>query len=298
MHSMTGFGKAEGDCLGTWTTVEIKTVNHRFLETRFRTPHFLASHDTTFAAWIRGFLQRGSVDCSIRLLPSESQNMQKVAFTVQKESAESLWDAVQTLAQVAGHKTKPPLETWLSAALQSSKVLQVVEESPEAASFLEALKPIFEGALQACAQFRQKEGARLKKALEEDFNKLQVLTTEAEKEAANVPSLIHQKLTEKLSRWNLKSPVDPERLEWEVTYFASRAEVSEECVRLGSHLKEAFSLLESRDPVGRKLDFLIQEIGREWNTLGAKTQGFACAKLALEAKLHLEKLREQVQNVE
>jgi uncharacterized protein (TIGR00255 family) len=213
---------------------------------------------------------------------------------IDEGAAKSLIEACDWLH----YKYRTPQITPLEVLAMTNRIFLPVEETADSSALLEGLKDIFERALADLKKTREAEGARLKSILNEGLAELNRLVVQLAKLAPEHPKKIQEKLLQRITQWKMTTPLDAQRLEWEVAFFADRADITEEIDRLRSHAKEFASLLEGDKPVGRKLDFLTQELHREVNTVGSKTSMIEITRLTLEAKSAVEKLREQVQNVE
>ena len=145
---------------------------------------------------------------------------------------------------------------------------------------------------------REREGAKTKKVLSEGMASLKEMLDGIKSKAPDQPKKIQERIKEKLEKWQLTAPIDAQRLEWEVAFYADRADITEELDRIDMLISEFQSLVEKKGAIGRKLDFVVQELNREWNTLGSKTELNEITQCVVEAKSQIEKLRQQVQNVE
>lgn len=296
MQSMTGFGRSE-QVIGAYQySVEVRSVNHRYLDLRFRLPPALQAHESTFAEAVRACVQRGSIDVSIRqkIVAQEKAVEGGTRFVVDQRAAASYLEACQWLHQKYQLSAVPSLE-----AIQSTgKVILAVEDSLESAPLPPELRGLVDAALAALVGERRREGAQTQASLKQTVEALKALAGQWKTLADGHPEKIRERLTKKIQQWNLGGTADPQRLELEIAFFADRADISEEIQRFEAHLEEFSKLLSLKVPVGRKLDFLTQELHRETNTVASKADDLSLSRLAVEAKTAIEKLREQVQNVE
>jgi len=302
MNSMTGFGAAKGECLGRHFTVEVRSFNHRFLEAKLRLPPGCTDPllDQLLREVVRKKVQRGSLVITI------SETTAKVAAPAVRLDRELLLAYSQAVreATMALH-AGPEL-----AVERDARLLQLVLSQPgvmstadtltrSAEEYLTQLSPILKVALDKLDQSRTREGDSLRTDL---LGRLQIITRlrdEVAKMTALAPEQQKRRLSERLQRLtDSQVPVDQQRLAQEVALFADRVDVSEELTRLRAHLDEFVRLCESQAPVGRQLDFLMQEMNREANTLTSKAQSAEVAARVVAMKAELERLREQVQNVE
>ncbi len=296
MQSMTGFGRSEGVIGPTQYTVEVRSVNHRYLDMRFRLPAALAAFENTFAEILRAKIARGSLDISIRsrAVTTDKGVEGNTRFVVDMRAATSLVDACHALHAKFKTAATPSLEFFQA----SGKVFVAVEESQESAPLPTELRDLVTQALDALVKARNREGAQTQTSLQSTVASLKTLSAQWTQAAAGHPEKIRERLTKKIQQWNLGGTADPQRLELEVAFFADRSDISEEIQRFEAHLDEFSQLLSGNGPVGRKLDFLTQELHRETNTVASKADDLSLSRLAVEAKTAIEKLREQVQNVE
>lgn len=294
MKSMTGFGRAEGVVDDTHFVVEIKSVNHRFMDIRARMPSALSLWEIQLGELVRARFERGSFEISVRtrLLGSRGTVRGASHFLVDELALKSLVESLERSSVIAG----VPLKLTPELLVQSGRVLIAVDEEKNGDGW-KMFRSIVEEALSALDKMRLEEGDRLRTTLEEGTKGLKKLLVPMRKEAKSQPDQIASKLATRLKSFKLDG-IDSNRLEIEVALLADKADVTEELDRLGHHL-EAFEVaLKSKSPAGRRLDFLLQEFNREVNTLGAKAASQPLSELSLEAKVVIEKLREQVQNVE
>ncbi len=196
------------------------------------------------------------------------------------------------------HKYKTEKIPPLQVLAMTGKVFLPVEDGEAQASLLPELKTLVESALDDLKNMRELEGARLKTLLEEGVAELTKHAGLLTALAPEHPKKIREKLTQRISQWGTPPQAESQRLEWEIAFYADRADITEEIDRLKSHAKEFANLLQGNKGVGRKLDFLTQELHREVNTMGSKATLIEITRLTVEAKTLVEKLREQVQNVE
>lgn len=296
MRSMTGFGRAEGKVGSHLFIVEIKSVNHRFLDTRFRLPSSLNLFESSFAEKLRKHFERGSFDITIRhrLAPQGGVVATGTKYALDEPALESFLGTLKQLKQKAGIASEPSLDSLIS----TNRIIIAVEEMENPESLLEPVKAIFEEAANQVIQMRKTEGDKLKKVFKDGIKELVEKVKQLEKLAPEQPKRVQEKLKSRIAQWGMGTPVDPQRLEWEVAFYAEKSDVSEELVRLHAHAKAFLELIESSGSIGRRLDFLSQELNREINTLSSKASILEMTQLAVEIKTSIEKLREQVQNVE
>lgn len=296
MNSMTGFGRVE-ETLGSHRfSIEIKSVNHRFLDVRFRMPPSFSGWESDLTEEIRNFCERGSLDVSVRqkIVADQGNFTGTTRYAVDDKALESFKRALVALES----KTQQKWELTLSDLLRMDKIFVPVEDLDDKNLGLAEFLPVFKKALQDLLKMRQKEGAKLKSVLHDGIGEMQKHLEDIQALVPSQAAKIKEKLESRLAQWNLSSPIEPSRLEWEVALMAEKSDIKEEIDRLTAHFSAFLEALESKKPVGRKLDFLIQELNREVNTIASKTTLMEITQLTVRLKSNIEKLREQVQNVE
>ena len=293
VRSMTGFGRAEvsGDSIAV--TVEARSVNHRHLDVALRLPRALSSLELDARRLIQSRLERGRVDVAVQVTPLAGTGVQRVQ--VDGVLAREYVARAQALAVELGLTGAPSLD-WI---LERSGVMRLEDAEPLEPS---APWPLLERALgQALDELvarRAAEGERLVEALRSLHAEL---TGAVDTMAARAPAASarrEQRLRERLRALLAETPIDESRLLSEAAIWADKTDVSEELARLRAHLAEFTLALDKGGPVGRALDFLLQELNREVNTVGSKADDLELSQSALAAKGALEKIREQVQNLE
>lgn len=296
MQSMTGFGRAEAQIGGFSFTVEVKSVNHRFLDARIRLPSTLSLFEHQLLELLKKHFERGSFDVNVRqrLDASQTHLASGTRFVVDETAAKSLIQGCQWLAQTYQTPKTPSLE-FLA---MTNRVFVPVEETTDPALLWEPFKALFERTLSELKKMREMEGKRLKEILNSGLLEIEKTVDELVQLAPQQPLKIREKLETRLASWNLSQPIDATRLEWEVALLAEKADITEEIDRLKTHTKEFLGILQEAKPVGRKLDFLTQELHRETNTVSSKASLIDVTRHSVLLKSRIEKLREQVQNVE
>lgn len=298
MNSMTGFGRAEGQLGSSHIIVEVKTVNHRFLDVRFRLPGFLSALEIPYTQLLRDTFERGAFDVVIRhslVQSAEGSGLLGTRFTVDPIAAESLMEAFKTLHKKFKIKFPPSPESFLL----SNRVIVPTEEAASLKEWDAQIREIFQKALAELKSFRKVEGQKIRTLLENGARDLGLNLEKLVKLAPQQPAKVAASLEERIAQWGLSQRADKERLEWEIAFYADRIDITEELDRARCHLEEFLKLLsETKTGVGRRLDFLTQELHREFNTMGSKASVLEITQLVIEGKSTIEKLRQQVQNVE
>lgn len=296
MHSMTGFGRAEGPVGNHHYAVEVKSVNHRYLDVRFRAPSALSLYEIPLTDLLRQHFERGSFELNIKPKAPTGQSVVagSTRFVIDEVAMKSLMEGIAWLHQKYQTVPIPSLELLAD----TNRIFIAVEDSLDTSTTLQEVKSLVETALKDLQKMRETEGARLKQILREGAEALLKTADQLAQLAPEHPIRIREKLNQRIAQLKMSTSPDAQRLEWEVAFFADRADITEEIDRLRTHANEFITLLGNPRSVGRKLDFLTQELHREVNTVGSKANLLEITKLSVEAKTTIEKLREQVQNVE
>ena len=290
MHSMTGYGRCQIDRDGRVMTVEVKSVNHRFLDVSYRLPRHLMFLDDTVRKGVGAKLARGHVDVFVNY-----ENHREDAREVRVDTGLALAykKALGELTQALGCESGVAVTDY--ARLPDVLTVQESEEDQEAVRslFTEALS----GALDALIVMRAQEGESMKRDILDKIGRIEEIREAIFARAPLVVEDYRVKLRERIAALT-DGEIDEARLLTEVAIFADRAAIDEELVRLLSHTAQIRKTVELAEPVGRKLDFLVQELNREVNTIGSKAMDAEIAQNVVQAKGEIEKLREQVQNIE
>ncbi|TCN25675.1 YicC/YloC family endoribonuclease [Mesobacillus foraminis] len=288
--SMTGFGRSRADSDRYGVTVEIKTVNHRFCEFHIRMPRQLMNLEDKIKKGIAKYIQRGRVEVYVTL---EGQGTATRSVQVD-------WDLLdQYIQYISDIKEKYGLTGELSLQeLVSREELIQIEEKESDNEELESL--VLEVIMQAAAEarkMRDREGLALETDLKGNINGLKDRIDQVRQLAPLVVEQYRERLSKRMADF-INGDVDESRILTEVAVFADKADINEELTRLESHIGQFYKILLLQEPVGRKLDFLVQEMNREVNTIGSKANDSKIAMEVVEMKSLLEKVKEQVQNIE
>ncbi len=289
--SMTGFGRGEAESGGRIWTVEIRCVNHRYLDLKIKLPKGYAALEDKLRKKVSAVIQRGRVDMAVTVSGDFSDLLEMKANT---SLAENYRDALEELSQALD------IEDDISLVQLASfpDVLVREQKAEDPGSVWKTVEQALEKALGVCDTMRSEEGEALVKDLLERLEYFSSLIHIIEE---SIPELLQQRqqnLSERLQKLLDNVQLDPQRLAQEVAILADKTDVTEEIVRLDSHIKQFRAFLESPEATGRKLDFLLQEFLREVNTMASKINDAAIAHHSVELKGELEKMREQVQNIE
>ncbi|MBF0220115.1 MAG: YicC family protein [Gammaproteobacteria bacterium] len=286
LQSMTAFSRCSNEDIYTSLTIELRSVNQRYLEITIRLPDNLRPLETAMRNLIQQRLNRGKIECTLRLNGGVGEQQ----FTVDSERAKALVNALKEI----DHLLYNPAAISAIDLLNWPGVLKT--EAVDETVIQQAVMTLLEEALQELIAGRRSEGEKIAVMIK---SRIEALYQVIEGVTARLPAVLQhnrQRLTERLGE--LQQELNQERLEQEMALIANRLDVDEELDRLKSHLQECSQLLDSKLPVGRKLDFLMQELNREANTLGSKSGDLETTRAAVEMKVLLEQIREQVQNIE
>ncbi len=291
LKSMTGFGR--GHYLGKLkqVTLEIKAINHRFGEVQVKMPRQYSALEEKIRRYVLKHIFRGHLEVFIKM---EDTGNKPRELQVDKALAVAYDKALKELATITGL----PCEISVMQLAQFPEVLKLEEPEEELESIWHDILPALQEALTSLLEMREKEGQKLKDDL---VGRLQILCETREKileKSPQVVKLYQEKLARRLQEILEKGQVDETRLAMEVALLADRCNIDEELVRLDSHFIQLAENLEEDIEVGRKIDFLLQEINREVNTIGSKANDLEITQYVVALKSELEKIREQVQNIE
>ena len=284
--SMTGFAAVSGEVPGGRFALELKTVNHRYLEFQTRMPEDLRSLEASMRELVAASLTRGKVDCRITFTPVATRD----SLAPNEDALAALVDAQK---QILKKFDAGRLSVW--EIMHAPGVMSAEALGTDAAK--EALIALLKTAIAELHATRRREGEKLAMMLNQRLDGIEVLVTQVTPLIPEMVAAYQEKLALKLAEAMTGSASD-ERLKQEVVLFASRIDVSEELNRLTAHISEVRRVVKSGGAVGKRLDFLMQELNREANTLGSKSVSAESTKVAVELKVLIEQMREQIQNIE
>jgi uncharacterized protein (TIGR00255 family) len=284
IFSMTAWASAEATGPTGTLSCELRSVNHRYLEISPRLPDDLRGYESLLRERIEGVLSRGKVDVTIRRVGARSDALQVDDALLSR--------LAQLHADMAPHFAG--LRAEFTELLRYPGVLQQAEVEPEAQKA--AVLDVVDRALDALSATRFREGDKLADVLRDRLDSIEHVLRDVREWAPQIRAALRSKLEARLA--DLKQGMDPDRLEQELLLQVTRADVDEELDRLAAHVGETRRVLSLQEPVGRRLDFLMQEFNREANTLGSKSVDQRSTNAAIELKVLIEQMREQVQNVE
>ncbi|PID39385.1 MAG: YicC family protein [Proteobacteria bacterium] len=289
MKSMTGFGRAAFEVSGRRYRIELRAVNSRFLDLKLRHPWNDAALDHLVMKRLKGVLTRGRVDVGVF---EEGVTADGAALVLDLNLAAQLARAVEELGELLGG------DRAAAARLLTPPRELLMASAPPADDLQRALLTAVDHALEALVAMRQREGGGLQRDLQQHLAHLEQLSVDIAARAEVEPLRVRRRLEQRVAQLELAKGCDDARMAQEIALVAERSDVSEELARLTIHAGQLRQMLESVEPIGRKLEFMLQELNREVNTIASKTGDAEAGTLVVEAKATLEKMREQVQNVE
>lgn len=290
IKSMTGYGKAEFALEHGKITVEMRSVNHRYGEISIKLPRSLICFENDVRKAVSERLKRGKIDVFIQMDAAADGRPPVVNLPL----AKAYYQAFASLREELGIEEPVPL----SLIVAQKDVLAVTESDDRAEGMLEGLLATVSSAVDTMEDMRAREGKELADDLMRRRGNLSLLIDRIAARAPSVPLEYLDKLSARLSQFGADKFPDDVRFAQEIALMADRCDITEELVRFGSHLVQFDAALEASEPVGRKLDFLLQEMGREVNTIGSKANDGEITSCVVELKAELEKIREQAQNIE
>lgn len=291
LHSMTGYGRAEAQTEAWQVAVEINTVNHRYIDISVRLPRRYIALENRVRKVVKERFSRGRFEINFSITAIDGRGRHLVADEGLVAEAVRLLRKLESDYGLAG-------EVDIATLLHFREILRVEEDEEDLDSLWEVLLLALKEALDALDAMRAEEGGALQADISARIAAMRKLAEDLSERLPQVQQEHSAALQERIQNMLNDVPVDPQRLAQEVAYLADRSDVSEEVTRIGSHLQQLEGLLDANEPVGRKLDFVIQEMNREVNTVSSKVSDLEVGRLVIELKHEQEKIREQAQNIE
>lgn len=291
IKSMTGYGSAKGVSGAIDITVELKSVNNRYLDCSIRMPRVYSALEDSLKALVTRSISRGKVDVYINIDASKAENL---TIKINRPLADAYMAALNELSDAYGLENKV-------TAIELTRfpdVLQQEKDEKDTVALPDDLCAVLSEALKDFDTMRLREGENLALDIAARLNEIERLTKTAEEISPRSVANYRARLEAKIAEVLQNREIDEARILTEAAIFADRVAISEETVRLKSHIEQLRNMLESTEPVGRKLDFLIQELNREANTIGSKGNDAELARIVVDLKSEIEKIREQAQNIE
>ncbi len=290
MKSMTGYGEIVGEISGTNYQIQIKSVNNRFLDTYIRCPRSLLFLEQEIKNKVRDNVSRGKLDIFFNAEPSEDAEYE---ISINKGLLTSFLEECNNVSNLNNLN----FDADVIRILKLPEMMSIKPKTVSEERLSEAILELFSQALDNFNSMREIEGQALKSDIEARLDTIETYLLEVEKHSAETEDIYRDRLLKKI-RETLSLELDENRLMTELAIYADKVAIDEETVRLRSHICQMRGFLESDEAIGRKMDFLIQEFNREANTIGSKCQNTNVSKYVVEIKTEIEKIREQVQNVE
>ena len=291
IKSMTGYGRGEKLFNDYKITVEIKSVNNRYLDSNIRLYKQYSFVEDAIRECLNGSVSRGKVDVFVQY--DAVENDDKI-ISLNESVAKGYYEALKQLSDELGVEN----DVTVSSLARFSDIFNVEKQEQDKEQIIKDTKEVMQLALDDITANRAREGARLYEFFKETIKGLREIISIIDKRSPETVNEYRARIKERIEEILSGVEVDESRLLTEVAIFSDKVNITEELVRFESHLKEFSNLLESDVPVGRKLDFTIQELNREANTMGSKCNDFIIGKAVVDLKSEIEKLREQIQNIE
>ena len=296
-RSMTGYGRAQMLEDGRDVLVEIRAVNHRYYEFSARLPRTCLYLEEKLKSFLNGRIGRGKVEVSVTITRPDGKDAQ---IAVNRSVAEGYVNALRMLNEELGENGGLWLsdDLTLNSLLRLPDVFTVTKEQEDENAVWTVVSAAAAQALDSFVKMREAEGSRLAADLSGKLDGLEAMLRQVESIVPSIAENYRQRLYAKLTELLADTNIDEQRILTETAIFAEKTAIDEETVRLHSHIAQFRTLLQTEEPIGRKLDFLVQEMNREVNTIGSKAQDLSVTRLVVDMKSEIEKIREQIQNIE
>lgn len=291
IKSMTGYGRGQQIIDGREITVEIKSVNHRYFEFSARVPRAYGYLEEKLKSFVQNKVSRGKVDVGVTIFNIEGKDAQ---IEVNQSIAVGYIDALRKANETIGLTD----DLALSQLIRLPDIFNVIKTTEDEEVIWNSVKCVAEEALNNFVSMRETEGQKMKDDINSRLSYISELVANVEERSPLVTEAYRERLYNKISEILNDKKIDEQRILTEAAIFSEKTAVDEETVRLKSHIQQFTALLNSTEAVGRKLDFLIQEFNRESNTIGSKAQDVEITRIVVELKSEIEKIREQIQNIE
>lgn len=291
VRSMTGYGRAVGTIGELTVTVEIKSVNHRYFEFTPKVYRAYSFIEEKLKSFLQQYISRGKVDCYVQI---DSESTEDSIVQVNHSLATGYINAFKEIAERYNLET----EDAFGHLISRGDIFSVRKAPADEDAIWDAVKQVAEEAVKAFIEMRCAEGEKLKKDILSRANAILDNVSFVEKRSPETVKEYNEKLRARIRELLNDANVDEQRLLTEAAIFADKIAVAEETVRLRSHIDQLREFFEAEEPIGRKLDFLVQEINREANTIGSKASDIEIARRVIDIKAEVEKIREQIQNIE
>lgn len=291
VKSMTGYGRAQAEIGSMIITVEIKSVNHRYFELNSRIPRAYGFLEEKLKSYLQSLISRGKVECNVFIEDLESDD---VIVRVNHSLASGYIAALNEIVERYDLKN----DISVSSLTRYSDIFSVHKEQADEERIWEAVKSVAESATGSFVKMREREGEKLKEDILSRASLILEYVSFVEERSPQTVKEYNAKLEQRIKELLADAHIDEQRILTEAAIYADKIAVDEETVRLRSHIDQLRQMFEDENAVGRKMDFLVQEINREANTIGSKSQDVEIARKVLNIKAEVEKIREQIQNIE
>lgn len=289
--SMTGYGRFENLEGGKKILVEIKSVNHRYSDYSIKVPRYYGYLEDKIREYVSKYVSRGKIDIYVSI---ESYGEADKEIILNEELAENYIEVLRSMVEKFNLKD----DISVSSVARYTEIFKSERKEENDEEIWNLVKNSLTPALEMFCSMREREGERLYKDLSARIEYMKELAGKIDERSPKTVEEYKKKLYTKIKELVEEKDIDEARILTEVAIFADKVAVNEEMVRLASHFDEFYNIAESNEPAGRKLDFLVQEVNREVNTTGSKANDIEIAKLVVDLKAEIEKLREQIQNIE
>lgn len=291
IRSMTGYGRSQQTLDGRDILVEIRSVNHRYFEFSARVPRAYGYLEEKLKSFLQGRVSRGKVEAGVSIFNIDGKD---ASIEVNRSIAQGYIDALRSANETLGLDD----DLKLSNLMRLPDIFNVIKNTEDEEVIWNSVKIAAEEALDNFVSMREAEGRKMREDIVSRLDCIGRMVDTVEERSPMVTEAYRQRLYGKLCEVLADKKIDEQRILAEAAIFSEKTAVDEETVRLKSHIQQFRGLLETDEPVGRKLDFLIQEFNRESNTIGSKAQDVEITKIVVELKSEIEKIREQIQNIE
>ncbi len=291
IRSMTGYGRCQEVIDGRDITVEIRSVNHRYFEFSSRVPRVYGYLDEKLKSYLQSGISRGKVEVGVTVI---NLNGAGADVQINTDLAAAYLNALRSMGKELGLQD----DVTITSLARFNDIFTVSRVQEDEDVIWDAVRSVADKALEAFVGMREREGQRMKEDLLNRLINIEKNVALVEEQSPKTVENYRARLYAKLSEVLNNTAIDEQRILTEAAIFAEKIAVAEETVRLGSHIKQFREILDSSEPIGRKLDFLVQEFNREANTIGSKAQDVAVARIVVDIKSDIEKIREQIQNIE
>ena len=291
MRSMTGFGRERAIIGGKEYLIEIRSVNSRYSEFNIKLPRLYTYLEEKLKTLLKAEISRGKIEVYLSVTDMEEKS---TSVTVNMPVVGNYLEELRKCSHVLGLED----DLKLSDVFRMTDAFTVVRNEADEEEIWQAVKTVAEAALAKFAEMREKEGDKLRTDILDKLSNIEQMTEEIEEISPETSAAYRQRLYDKLKELLEGAQPDEQRVLTEAAIFAEKIAVDEETVRLHSHFKQFREMVNDKEPVGRKLDFLVQELNREANTIGSKAQDMRITRLVIDIKSEIEKIREQIQNIE